>query len=78
MQTWLTLVVGHLLLQEHKVSTALIQEYILGTDTLWGLTFQTNIEEFVLQIRIQMVWLIPWGYAKHNPFRCSSCAGSLI
>lgn len=45
-QTWLKLGVGYLHPQEYNVSIALIQEYILGIDILWGLTLQTSIGEF--------------------------------
>lgn len=57
MQMLLKLVVGHLPPQEHRVSTALLQEYMLGIDTLWGLTFHTSIEETVLQIKVYSMGL---------------------
>ena len=47
-QTWLKLGVGHLPLQEYKVSFALVQEYILGIDILWSLALQTTAGEFRL------------------------------
>lgn len=53
-QMWLKLGVGCIPPQEYEVSIAPIQEYILGIDILWGLTFRTNIGEFRLWIGVLM------------------------
>ena len=47
-QTWLKFGVAHLPPPEYKVSIALVQEYILGMDILWGLALQTTVGEFRL------------------------------
>lgn len=58
-QTWLRLVVGHFPPWEFKVSIALVLEYILGVDILWGLTLQMTVGGFRQRwISIQVVQVI--------------------
>lgn len=45
-QTRLKMGVGWLPPQEYKVIIAPVPQYILGIDTLWGLTLQTTVGEF--------------------------------
>ena len=69
-QTRLKMGVGWLPPQEYKVIIAPVPQYILGIDTLWGLTLQTTVGEFRQREICIIIWAVQTilgGHMKHEP-----------